>query len=540
MKKKLIPIIIVVAVILVGVGVYLFYALNPARQQGLQNTLQNVFPFGQQQGGEPVAGGTITSEPGGGVTGGGSIETGAPALRQISMIPVNGYRALTTEELRSLPRTTTGVNGETTTVTELRPVKKYTVRFGSIENGAVYESTIDSAISTTQLTGAGIPAVDHVLFNINGDLFTSQYADGAFADETISTYVSHINTIPLIIEPCPFAFPVNLKFQDTSDAVANVQRFLNGYLGITISQTGENSPGNETGIFDELTREAVKSFQSSHNLTADGSVGPKTRAAFDAACMVIQTQKAQELHQQNNQFLYKIDGSFATDNILDIKNIDTNSLFYLIQNGSKTFGFIWNSTSGASQQVFDSPFSEWITQPLSQQKIIFTTKASGEVPGYAYELNVANKTFGRILGDITGLTTLANGSGSKILFGATTPGGYRLSLLDRTTGSTQNLAIETFPEKCVWANDGVVLYCAVPDALPNNMYPDALYQGLISTSDTLWSINTTTGTTQKLYDPAGIVNGGLTLSDLQVTNDGRYLFMKNLQDTTLWVLSLFE
>lgn len=540
MNKKLIPIIITIAIILLGLGVYLFFTLNPARREGLQNTVGNLFPFGQTGDQEPTApGGSVTLLPP--IEGGETIiETNVPVFRQVSSIPANSYRAIVTEELQSLPRTTVLSNGETETVYELRPIKKYSIRFASIENGAIHESIINDQITTQQITDAGVPSITHALFGLNGTSLVSQYADGALGNEVVHTFFSKISKVPLVVPACPFDFPVNIKFQDQSDAVANVQRFLNGYLGIIISETGENSPGNETGIFDELTREAIKKFQTANNLTADGSVGPKTRETFNAACMVVQTKKAEELYQQNNDFFYRTSGSFGADNIIDIKNFDAQNFVYLVKNGAKAFAIIFNPETRTARQVFDSSFTEWLIEPVAGQKIIFTTKASGQTRGFAYELDITKNTFTRIIGDRTGLTTLTSPDGATVLFGTTIQNGYQIALLNRTSNTTSSINLETLPEKCVWSNDSIMLYCAVPDSLPNGIYPDVLYQGLITTTDTLWSINTVTGATQKLYDPKQDVNSGMMVGDLQITNDGRYLFMKNHNDDTIWILSLFQ
>lgn len=540
MNKKIIPIIIIIAVVFLGLGVYLFFTLNPARKENLNNTVQNLFPFGQPQQTTETGGQIIPSEEGGQQIPGTTIETNVPAFRQISTVPINAYRALVSQEMKEMPRTIIGANGEATTTSELRPVTVYSVRFGSVDNGAIYQATIGDTIVTSQLTDSDIPAIDHALFNLDGSTLVMQYSDGSFGNETIRTYFSNITKTPLVVDPCPFAFPVNLKFQDKNDAVANIQRFLNGYLGIIISETGENSPGSETGIYDALTKAAVQKFQTTHNLTADGNIGPKTRQAFLDACMVIQNQKAQERYQQSNQFLYRTSGLFGADNIIDIKNIDAQNVFYVIKNQTKTFGIIYNLATKGARQVFDSSFSEWLTQPLSQEKIIFTTKASGEARGYSYELDTTKNTFTKITGDLVGLTTLASPNGKLVVLGATTQGSYELLLRNRENNTTKPLGIKTFPEKCVWNTDSTVVYCAVPDSLPTGTYPDALYQGIITTQDTLWSINAVTGATQKLHDPKEEVNRGMMLTDLQVTSDGRYLFTKNSNDNTLWVLNLLQ
>jgi hypothetical protein len=59
-----------------------------------------------------------------------------------------------------------------------------------------------------------------------------------------------------------------------------LQRALN-YLGFTVAQTGAGSPGNETEFFGPKTRAALKEFQATYGLTADGIYGPVTKRLIE-------------------------------------------------------------------------------------------------------------------------------------------------------------------------------------------------------------------------------------------------------------------
>ncbi len=538
MNKKFIPLIIVIAVILLGVGVYLFLSLNPTRQEQLQNTVQNLFPFGQPVPAEqPNNNGVINPDATGNEDP--SVQN-VPALRKVSDLPTTDYVSYVTEELQMVPRTITNANGESEVIQELRPVTVYGVRYDNKNNGSINNSIIGPTITNEQLTDTSIPNSERLVFGKNGNNFIFQYATGFLGMETIKTYQAAVQKIPLYVDACPFAFPTNLKFQDQSDAVANVQRFLNGYLGIVISQTGENSPGNETGIFDELTRQAVITFQTMRGLTNDGSVGPKTRETFLVACNEIQTKKAEEQYRQSNTFAYKAVGSFMADGIAAIEPVDTDTFFYLLNNANGgTTGLFFNATTKAAQQVFDSPFNEWLVYPQNKDHVFFTTKAASSVPGYLYDFDVRNKKFTKVLGNINGLTTLVSPDAKRVLYSASVEGGVDVYLFNRETGTTTNIGIDTLPEKCTWDAGSIMIYCAVPESMPVAVYPDNWYQGLITTDDQLWSINGVTGTTQRIYDPQEVTSA-MNISNLSVSSDGRYLFFRNTLDSILWVLDLFQ
>ncbi len=66
------------------------------------------------------------------------------------------------------------------------------------------------------------------------------------------------------------AVPNGLSLGDRGDSVQQVQKLLNKY--------GYLSSGNVTGYFGEVTEQAVKNFQRSNSLAADGSVGRQTMA----------------------------------------------------------------------------------------------------------------------------------------------------------------------------------------------------------------------------------------------------------------------
>lgn len=79
-----------------------------------------------------------------------------------------------------------------------------------------------------------------------------------------------------------FTFASDLKFGDVSEDVRQLQQFLNAN-GYTVAESGPGSSGNETSKFGPATKRAVAAYQAANSIPTTGYVGPKTRAAMNAA-----------------------------------------------------------------------------------------------------------------------------------------------------------------------------------------------------------------------------------------------------------------
>jgi hypothetical protein len=230
-------------------------------------------------------------------------------------------------------------------------------------------------------------------------------------------------------------------------------------------------------------------------------------------------------------------GEFLPQNIYDISiSIDKNKFFYLTKNSNGSTGAIGSFGSIKREIVFNSPFTEWLSEWDTNQKIFLTTKPSYSVQGGVFLLNPTNKTTTKILGGIAGLTTKINKKGSMVLYSSSTETGPKLGVFDINKHTTKDLDSYGLSEKCVWALDDINIYCAVPNTVVGNQYPDYWYQGLISFDDYFVKINTITG------DKATIAN-----SVKETPVDGTYLFLSskedslffiNKKDSTLWSLDV--
>lgn len=236
----------------------------------------------------------------------------------------------------------------------------------------------------------------------------------------------------------------------------------------------------------------------------------------------------------------EIKGVFLPQNTSDLSvSPDTAKIFYLFPAGDGVAGVIADALGDKKSQVFDSPFTEWLSFWPNEKIITLTTKPSSSVPGYMYAIDPNKKDqggFSRVLGDINGLTTLGDPGGKLILYG---DNGLSLSIYDTTTRTSKLLGVKTLPEKCAWNKTGTTIYCAVPSFIERGLYPDDWYRGEVSFADKIWKIDIDSGNATFLLDPITIVGGEETDGIKLALDEGEnYLFFINKKDSYLWKLDL--
>jgi hypothetical protein len=232
----------------------------------------------------------------------------------------------------------------------------------------------------------------------------------------------------------------------------------------------------------------------------------------------------------------EIKGSFLPENISDISvSPDASKMFYLFDVGDNTAGVTLTLQTGAKIQVFDSPFTEWLSSWPNYKMITITTKPSTNVLGYMYAINPDRKDLNKVLGGINGLTTLASPNGKMVLYG---DNNLSLNIFNIDTGGSTLLGIKTLPEKCVWGTASDIIYCAVPKFVDRVQYPDSWYQGEVSFSDEIWKIDVASGNTTMILDSISISGEEIDGIKLSLDENQNYLFFMNKKDSYLWELSL--
>jgi peptidoglycan hydrolase-like protein with peptidoglycan-binding domain len=232
-----------------------------------------------------------------------------------------------------------------------------------------------------------------------------------------------------------------------------------------------------------------------------------------------------------------VKGEFLPQDISDLSiSQDKTKFFYLVENSNGSVGNIGTFGSTEKTLIFSSPFTEWLSQWDNNGRIFLTTKPSYNVLGSMFLLNAANKTITKVFGGIDGLTTLVNKNGALVLYSTSTKTGPKLGIFDTNKHSTKDLDTYGLPEKCVWSNDNISVYCAVPNTIVGSQYPDLWYQGLVSFDDYFVKINILTG--DKITIANSVDGTPVDGTYLLLNNTEDLLFFTNKKDSTLWSLDI--
>jgi hypothetical protein len=246
--------------------------------------------------------------------------------------------------------------------------------------------------------------------------------------------------------------------------------------------------------------------------------------------------------------LMRNESSTSSEQLINMTDLDNNitqlaispageSLFSILP--TDTRGVLSRPDGSNKTNIFESPFHEWLVSWPSLRSIVLNTKPSGTTEGFAYLLDPQTRSITKLVGDIKGLTTLLSPDGTKLLIGESIPGTTEIHVLDRKTGEKKNLGIRTFPEKCVWSKKEVSsIYCAVPENIQYDIYPDAWYMGRISFSDSIWKINTETGESRLLAQPIYIVGQSIDILNLSLNSAEEFLLFQDKNDLSLWSYKL--
>lgn len=202
-------------------------------------------------------------------------------------------------------------------------------------------------------------------------------------------------------------------------------------------------------------------------------------------------------------------------------------------------GFLSRKDGSNQTNIFSSPFHEWLVSWPTAQTIVLNTKPSGVADGYAYTLNPTTRAFVKLVGNKKGLTTLMSPDGNQVLVGESPLGTMKLNVLDRRTSELKDLYVRTLPEKCVWSRKQVnLIYCAIPESISYNTYPDAWYVGTVTFSDIIWSLDVKTNEVRQILQPVSTTNQTFDVMNMTLSKDENFLMFQDKNDLSLWSYQL--
>ncbi len=216
-----------------------------------------------------------------------------------------------------------------------------------------------------------------------------------------------------------------------------------------------------------------------------------------------------------------------------------DKVFYISNDAPR--GVVMRPNGSSKIGIFDSQIKEWLAIWPNTNSIVVTTKASGFSQGFSYLINPDTRATTRLLGNILGLTTLPSPDMSKILFSYSAQGSVKLALYDRKNSTYTDLVYKTLSEKCVWSKKNKdVIFCAVPEDISFNTYPDVWYQGLITFTDNILQINTKTGETRLMASLQRESKEVIDVINPVLSANEDYLLFTNKSNLILWGLRLVD
>jgi hypothetical protein len=211
------------------------------------------------------------------------------------------------------------------------------------------------------------------------------------------------------------------------------------------------------------------------------------------------------------------------------------------ENTSGSNGVLANIDGSNKNSVFSSSFSDWRSSLSSQTTAVLFSKPSNLSLGSAYYLNTTNSSYFKIPLDLNGTVAKGNSDNSRILVSAIQNNGLVTMVFDVKKSTLENLGVQTIADKCVWSlKDKNIVFCAVPQFLPNGSYPDDWYKGKISFNDNLWRIDVVSGETENIFDPELETGISMDMVKLSLNKEETVLLFTNKKDMTVWSYRLVE
>jgi len=233
----------------------------------------------------------------------------------------------------------------------------------------------------------------------------------------------------------------------------------------------------------------------------------------------------------------KLEGVYLPNDIIDISARSKDQLFFIIPDPAGGSTGITSDWKGAGQKrVFSSALTNWRVWYLSDGAIYILLSASDDVLGNAFKLN-SDGTLTSVVGNVPGLTILPRANSSALIFGSSEGGDVALFSKASAGATAVRLPIRTIADKCVWESSReLIAYCAVPETPPGASYLRNWYSGNVHSSDSIWRVDVSAGTTERVYSP--IESVALDVENLHIDDSGSYLSFMNAADKSLWMLTL--
>lgn len=221
----------------------------------------------------------------------------------------------------------------------------------------------------------------------------------------------------------------------------------------------------------------------------------------------------------------------AIEDIVSFAN--TPEILMLADAGAVTHLIRSRVDGSAPKQLLSLPGGDFRIQ-LAGENIVLTERAASGILGSAFSVGT---TLVPVVKNVPGLTTRVQAKSDSVLYSS--DDGTRLRLFANTTNANQKeIPLATIAEKCAWAPQGSVAYCAGPQGTIPTTFLDRWYRGEIHTEDVWYKIDTASAKVDTLFrvDSSYV----LDVENPTVDPTGKYILFQNARDKSLWILRIAE
>ncbi len=213
---------------------------------------------------------------------------------------------------------------------------------------------------------------------------------------------------------------------------------------------------------------------------------------------------------------------------------NTQNIFTLEKTSRGSEGYISLPDGTKKKLIWDSPLREFVPQFISATHIGLQSKPHMSAYGLFFDINTQNANETVLISNQLNLTTLPNQKQPHVAYS----NNIALFNLNTTTNTSTELSPYTYPEKCVWGNTKLFLYCAVPESTLGSGSLYAWYRGEISFSDSIWEYDVVANTARKLVDLEDRAGRTIDVSTISINQTDTLLLIQSKTDDSLWTVTI--
>lgn len=327
--------------------------------------------------------------------------------------------------------------------------------------------------------------------------------------------------------------------QGTSSAIIYVEKATGHLYRLAANTAGPERISNTTipKIYRLLGGQNATSTQIIFQYLKDNSV-----QTFSGRLSLASSTSGQDFLDRTAE-LAPLSGGPLSQNIKELAiSPQHDQLFTLEISGNDNVGYVSKIDGSKKEVLFHSPYPDWRAGWATSSVIALSTKAGPGIPGALFLFNLKTKNWEKIASDVPDLTVRLSPRLDRAVYSGYGQNGLTFGFYDLKQHFFGRLDIRTWADKCVWNQQGTVVYCAVPADLPAGYrYPDDWYRGEVALSDNIWRLDPTTNRAEIVFSPAA-ANLGLSIDadNLVLTPDESTLYLINRHDNNLWALNVGE